>query len=157
MSAGKLGVRRTGSTPEVFSVMCCNGLVPVVLWCWCFVRWSSRHPTRRLRFKVCCSFPSDSHSSWGTEIESHYVGSKKESSLWTVFRENIMDKEFPQGDLNRIWYFRASLGVGAGSRVEAASMWEDQHVFQGSLTFSLAVIDSFVFQMHDLKMGQTYS
>lgn len=31
MSAGKADVRRTGSMPEVFSVMCCNGLVPVVL------------------------------------------------------------------------------------------------------------------------------
>lgn len=73
----------------------------------------------RPRFKAC-SFPSDSRGSWGTEIESRYVGSKKESRLWTVFRENITDKEFPQGVLNGIWYFRASLGEGAGGRGEAA-------------------------------------
>lgn len=38
---------RTGSTAKVFSVMCCIGLVPVVLWCWCFVCWSSWHPVRQ--------------------------------------------------------------------------------------------------------------
>lgn len=67
------------------------------------------------------SFTSDSCSSWGTEIESCYVGSKKETRLWTVFRENITDKEFPRGAQNRIWYFYASLWKGVvGERRQKA-------------------------------------
>lgn len=39
-----LQARVTGSSAEAFSVMCWNGLVPVVLWCWCFVCGSFRYP-----------------------------------------------------------------------------------------------------------------
>lgn len=47
ISSGKTDLPRPGSTAEAFAVMCCNGLALVVLWCWCFVCWSSRHPARR--------------------------------------------------------------------------------------------------------------
>lgn len=45
-SSGKCDLP-SGSSAEAFSVMCCNGLVPVVLWCWCFMCGSSRHPVGR--------------------------------------------------------------------------------------------------------------
>lgn len=108
----------------------CPGLFPWLrhfLWCAAMV-WSpwfcgagAAGVLRGGLLIKACSFPSDVRSGWGSEIESCYVGSKKESRLWTVFRENITDKEFPYGALNGILYFRASLGEGAGVEGEAAS------------------------------------
>lgn len=105
------------------------------------------------RFKAC-SFPSDSHSSWGTEIESCCVGSKKKSWLWTVFIENITRKEFPQEPSTG---FSTSVHLWGRDQVGEGrphQMCGCQHVFQGSLIFSVTVTDGFVFQMHDLKIGQ---
>lgn len=72
-------------------MMCCKGLVPVALWCWCFVCWSSQHPARRLLFKAA-PFPSDSPPAAGAlklnpamlEVEKKVAcGLLLEKTSWT--------------------------------------------------------------------------
>lgn len=119
--SGKTEVPRTVSMAKVFSVMCCSGLVPMVLWCWCCwcpARWPLH---QSLLLPIWCA---QQLRLW------NWI-----PLLWTVFRENITDKEFPHGALNGILYFCASLGEGAGvdgeavSGVQRANMYFRVHLY----------------------------
>lgn len=99
------------------------------------------------------SFTSDSCSNWGTDIESCYVGSEKESQFWTVFtnKEKTLQRissRSPEQDLVLSCLFVG----GSGQREEDALDILGQAYISG---IAYIFIDgNFVFQIHDLKWGK---
>lgn len=154
-SPGKSDLPRTGSSARAFSVMCCNSLVPVVLWCWCFVCWSFWHPVGcPLHGQASKLAPSPLiHAAAGALTLNPMLEVKKKVGCGMFLEQTLqrISSRSPEQDLVLPCIF-----VGRSGWREEAAFAILGPACISRITYILTN-GNFVFWICDLKMGQINS